>query len=142
MLDLACAVLDKSDAKYVVSDTTIAAYHPQVKIEKCTDPDCKNSGCERDGAETDPSAKNHGPRILVLGSALPPVVVREEITGIRNDPKAFLAARDQLVEDLCPVLDHFVCGVTKELSTEAIKTVLRQNGWSWNAWRGVKDLAA
>ncbi|KAK4553249.1 hypothetical protein LTR86_009779 [Recurvomyces mirabilis] len=142
MLDLACAVLDKSDAKYVVSNTTIAAYHPQVKIERCVNPDCDNSGCARDDAETDPAAKNHGPRILVLGSALPPVVVQEAIAGIRKDPKAYLAARDRLVDDFCPVLKQLIDGVDNSLSMEALKDVFQQNGWSWNAWAGDEDLKA
>ena len=89
------AMLGISGTHYVFSGRTMAAYHPLVKPEGCTNKCCPTYG---GGGETDPDGA--GDKIIAHGAALPKAVVEQSLAGARNNPAKVGKIYEQLINDM------------------------------------------
>lgn len=88
------ALFEYSGTRYEFSGSAIAAYHPEIKPEVCTEGCCDNHY----GGETDPAAHHHGPKVVAFGSAIPQAIIHQATANAQKHPEKFIAARNNVLQ--------------------------------------------
>ncbi|KAK3716046.1 hypothetical protein LTR37_006776 [Vermiconidia calcicola] len=89
--DLLCTLFDYSDTRYTFSGVAMAAYHPKIDMQPCSDTCCFQ------GQKKWQSQHLPQQRLTILGSTLPDYVVDEGLANLSKDPGKYLASRERLI---------------------------------------------